>query len=289
VTAVARSAGLFSGGSARAPRDRPLRAAGSRDPVSSGPIVVLATAYSGGGRLRYLLDRHPQLACTSGTGILPLCEQAMTAWRNAEGRPGGSPSTLAVTSTRALADSIITSVLAREGKQRWCEVATANVKAAEAFLRLYPGARMLCLYRACPDVVRAILDASPWGIADPAFAPFTRMYPASTVVGLTAYWVAHTGPLLAFEQSHPQACLRIRFEDLTTGHQETAQRLMSFIGIAGLDGQAPPAGDSQTPPASDSHEADLPADLIPPMMLAEVNDLLRQLDYPQLPATSARR
>jgi hypothetical protein len=290
--ALARGARLARGGGP-VPWERSLSAAS--DPAARGPVIVLAPAYAGASQLRYLLEGHPDLACTSGTGILPLCEQAMAAWGNADGPGARSPSALAVTATRALATSIITAVLAREGKPRWCEVANANIPAAETFLRLYPQARFVCLHRACPGVIRAALDASPWGIADPAFAPFIRAYPASTVAALTAYWVAHTGPLLAFEQSHPQTCLRVRFEDLAAARHQTAEQMTSFLSIASLsmaslDGQATTAQDNDEPrekPGNCAPEPDFPAGLIPPAMRTQANDLLRQLGYPALPADSA--
>jgi hypothetical protein len=247
-------------------------------------VIVLASPYSGAGQLRLLLNGHPDLACTSGSGILPLCEQAMAAWRYVAGQAARSPAPPAVTATRALVTSIITSLLAREGKWRWCEIAAANTQVADTFLQLYPGTKFLCLYRACPDVVRATLNANPWGIADATFAPFTAAFPASTVAALTASWVAHTGPLLSFEQSHPQACLRIRSEDLTAARSETAGRITSFLGIGGFDVLTAPAEHSmiQPEPGGGTPETDFPADLIPPTMLAQADDLLRRLGYPAL-------
>jgi hypothetical protein len=282
--AVARGDGL-AGGGARVSRGRSLSAACPGDQAASGPVIVLASGYSGAARLRSLLDGHPDLACTSGTGILPLCEQAMAAWRSVDGRAASSPSPLAVAATRTLASSIITSLLAGQGKRRWCEVAAVNAQVAGTFLRLYPATKFLCLYRACPDVIRATLDASPWGLAEPVFAPFTQAQPLSTVAALTAYWVAHTQALLTFERAHQQACLRIRFEDLTAAQHQTAERMTSFLGIACLDNRAPPAMDNQKRPESDTvfPAAGFPADLIPPMVLAQANDLLHQLGYPALP------
>lgn len=213
----------------------------------------------------------------------------MAAWRSADGQDAGSPSPLAVTATRALASSIITAVLAREGKRRWCEISVANTQAAETFLRLYPRTRFLCLYRACPDLIRTALDASPWGIADPVFVPFTRSYPASTVAALAAYWLARTQDLLTFEHAHPQECLRIRFEDLTAADHETAERVTLFLGISCLSNQVLPATDNQGQAESSTplRVADFPSDLIPPMLLAQANDLLRQLGYPDLRTASA--
>lgn len=257
---------------------------GPADLAGRAPVIVLASPYSGAGQLRFLLNGHPDLACTSGSGILPLCEQAMAAWRYVAGQAAGSLVPPGITTTRALVTSIITALLLREGKWRWCEIAAANVQSAETFVHLYPETKFLCLYRACPDVVRATLDANPWGIADAAFAPFTAAFPASTVAALTASWVAHTGPLLSFEQSHPRACLRIRSEDLTAARGDTAKRITSFLGISGFGARAATAEDSETQPGPGGGDAetDFPADLIPPTMLAQADDLLELLGYPVL-------
>lgn len=256
----------------------------------SAPVIVLATAYSGTARLRPLLDRVPDLAFTSATGILPLCDQALATWRSADGRAGQAPSALAVSSTRALASVIISAVLTREGKRRWCETSTAMPEAAEAFLRLYPAARFVCLHRSCAGVIRAALDASRWGLADPALAPFTRAHPASTAAALAAYWSAHTGSLLAFEQAHPRAVLRVRFEDLAAGEPDIAREVTSFLSTAGPGDDAPGSDNAWPQPWITGDEADHPAapetgppaGLIPPAVLTRVNDLLRKLGYPAL-------
>lgn len=253
--------------------------------MPAAPVIVLAPAYHGASTLRSLLEGHPDLAYTSGTGLLPLCEQAMATWRIADRHPSGPPSALASTTTRALATSLITSILAREGKRRWCEVAAANPEAAETFLHLYPGTRFLCLYRAYPGVIRAALDASPWGITDPVFAPFTGRYPASTVASLTAYWVMHTSALLAFEREHSRSCLRVRFEDLA-GDPRAGERITSFLGLTGRHGRAAPGGHNGPEPASpDTELAPVPPDhLMPPALRAQADDLLRHLDYPVMEA-----
>jgi protein-tyrosine sulfotransferase len=264
--------------------------AAAGDLPGPAPVIVLAAPYFGAGWLRASLESHPDLACTSGTGILQLCEQAMAAWRGADGPSARTRSAPAITATRALASSIITSLLAREGKWRWCEFSIANTQAAGTFLRLYPDTRILCLHRDCVGVIRATMNASPSGRADEAFAPFAMAYPASTVAARTAYWVARTGPLLAFEQSHPQACLRVRFEDLTLARRKTAERISSFLGIVGLEGPGSRAVDNHTrpEPGSTGPEAEFPVDLIPPALLAQANGLLSLLGYPALSAGSAR-
>jgi hypothetical protein len=282
MTAALPLAGRANGGDF-ARRDRAVPAMDSTDPAARAPVIVLTTEYSGADRLRSLLARLPGLACTSGTGVLPLCEQAVAVWRNADSR-SGQPSRLAAASTRALTDTIISAVLARTGKRRWCEFSYALPDIAQTFALLYPGTRFVCLYRSCGDFIRAVLDASPWGIADPAFAPFTRAYPASAAA-VAAYWIAHTGSLLAFEESHPEAVLRLWYEDFAAHEQETALSVMSFFGIPSCGGDIAltPGGrdkpDTVLPPA----KADLPAGVIPPLLLAQANSLLTQLGYPALP------
>ena len=281
---------------ALASRDRPAPAIDAPDPAGRAPIVVLATEYSGAERLRSLLDGLPGVAFTAGTGILPLCEQAVAVWRTADGQPDGPPSRLAAASARALADAILTSLLARAGKRRWCEFCYGMPDAAATFARLYPGTRFVCLYRSCGDVIRAALDASPWGLANPALSPFTRAHPVSTAAALAAYWTVHTRGLLAFEAAYPQAALRVRYEDLGASGQQASRAVASFLGASFL-GASSLGGDtaltrddqSQLDPAVPPAMADVPAGLIPPAVLAQANGLLRQLGYPDLDQSQRSR
>jgi hypothetical protein len=282
---MARLSGVPVGGvqAARRPYPKP---AGPESTARAAPVIVLTSACSGADWLLSLLDRHPDLSCTSGTGILPLCEQAAAVWRNADGQAGGPLSPLAAASTRALASGIITSVLAREGKRRWCEAATAPPRTAETFLQIYPGTSVLCLHRACPDVVRAILRASPWGIAGGGFAPFISAHPGSTVAALAGYWAAQTGDLLAFERAHPEACLRVRYEDLAAAPGDTLGKVASFAGIGEIGQQAAPRAENgavaAAEPGNPAPQGPLPVGQIPLALLTRVNDLLQKLDYPPL-------
>jgi hypothetical protein len=265
-----------------APDTAAVRPADSGGRAASAPVIVLAPVYSGADALRSLLAGHPDLACTTSTGLLPLCQQAMATWGNADRRPGRPPSPLARTTTRALVASVISTILIREGKSRWCEVAAVNPEGAEAFGQLYPGTRFLCLYRACPGVIRAALDENPWGLADPMLTPFTRAYPGSTVASLAACWVTQVSALLAFEQDHPGQCLRVRFEDLTADRPETAGQVTSFLDLASPAAGLPTVSLPTTTPAAPGP----PDGLIPPGLHQQANDLLRQLGYPPMPAGS---
>jgi hypothetical protein len=245
--------------------------------VPAGPVIVLTYPHAGGERLSALLARYPDLACTAGTGILPLCDAAAAAWASVDDRPGGPPSRLAETSTRALVASMITALLVRQGKRRWCEVATAVPDAAVAFVRLFPGARIVCLHRACPDVVRAAVQASPWGLAGVEYAPYTSAYPASTAAALTACWAARTAGLLAFEQAHPGICQRLRYEDVAAG---SLSGLSGFLGLTG-PGPASWLCDEAADPAHGPAGMDVgfPAGQVPPALLERASGLMEKLGY----------
>jgi Sulfotransferase family len=255
--------------------------------TANSPVIVLTYAGSGSDTLQSLLSAIPGLACTSGTGVLPLVEQAAAAWRQVEGRASQQLSPLAAASIRAMVSSLTTVVLAREGKRRWCELARAQPSAADTFVRLFPGTRVLCLHRACPDVVYETLHASDWGLAGPAFAPFTSAHPASTVAALAAFWATHTEQLIAFEDSHPAVCRRVRYEDLVAEPDQAADSIQAFLS-GGPEPAAPgaPAGRQGSAPAGSppAAAAPLPADQIPPLLLTWVDKLMADLGYPQLRA-----
>jgi hypothetical protein len=260
------------------------RSAAPADQTSTAPIIILTYPHSGAERLQALLARHHNLACTTGTGILPLCDQAAAAWRAADGQPRKQLSALAAASTRATATAIITCLLARQGKRRWCETAIATPDTAATFLQLFPGTRILTLHRACPDFIRTALHAHPWGLASPAFTPFITAHPASTLAALTAYWTAHTALLISFEESHPDACHRLRYEDLAA---DPAPGLPDFLGLDSPQPTTPgwlEADEAATGSPADDFTAPFPAGQIPHPLLTQANQFLNNLGYEPLKA-----
>jgi hypothetical protein len=255
------------------------RQAGLDHGIRTAPVIVLTYPHAGAEQLRSLLARYQDLACTAGTGILPACDRAAAAWLAVDDRPGSPPSRLAEASTRALVTSMITALLVRHGKRRWCEIATLAPDAAGTFLDLFPATRIVCLHRACPDVIRAAVRASPWGLAGAEYAPFITSYPASAAAALTAYWTARTMSLLAFEEAHPAICHRLRYEDL-------ANALPGLSGFLGLteSSQASWGYDQVASPARDTVGVDggFPAGQIPPALLERANGLMEKLGYQPL-------
>lgn len=273
----------------RSPSVADRGAVAGRDGVpGNGPVVVLTYMQAGGQRLHTLLDVHHELTCTIGTGILLACEQAAVVWRAVDARPGRPLSSLGARSIWQLATTMITSITARTGSPRWCETAMVDRAAAETFLQLFPATRFVCLHRACPDVVTAVLRASPWGPSGPALAPYVSAHPASAAAALSAWWASRAASLLEFEKDHPQACLRIRFEDIIDDPDGTMERLRLFLGLIAdatvpsyLRDDAGEAGNTVT--AAQATPA-FPVSQLPDDLVTKVNDLHRLLGYQSLSA-----
>jgi hypothetical protein len=267
------------------------RRVGAAASSRAGPVIVLSYAGSGAGHLRSVLAGFPELACTAATGILPLCHNAVATWQAVDGHGGGGLSPLAAASARALGAALMTAILARQGGSRWCEFAAAPPAAAETFLRLYPQTRFLLVHRRAEAVVRAVIDASRWGLEGPEFAPFVSASPASTVAALASYWAAHTARQLEFQDAHPAACLRIRTEDLTA---DTPQLRSDIGGFLALDARAPAPWladdpDRHGPPGPDPAAAGLPAGQIPAALLAQLGQLHARLGYPPVTTTGTQQ
>jgi Sulfotransferase family len=258
------------------PTDGPLR----------GPIIVLASGYSGVDRLESILAGYPGLACTSGTGILPLCAQAVATWQRHERTTAGM-SAMAASSVKALATTMITCVLAAGRGSRWCETATAAAPAG-TFARLFPQAQFVCFYRACGPVIAEATRAARWGLGDAGIADFAAAYPGNSVAAVAAYWRASTTALLDFETAHPGRSLRVRHEDLTASPAAATSAVAGFLGLderqPGLRAAAQDLDPATGAPGADTGDGaePIPAGLIPAPMLDRINGLHARLGYPAL-------
>lgn len=259
----------------------------------NAPVIVMAYVGSGADRLRSALSGFPELACAQGTGILPLCHQAVTAWQTVDGRNGEGISPLGATSVRALCGGLMTAILAREGGSRWCEFTNASPAAARTFARLYPHARFLIVHRRADTVTRVVIGSGRWGLEGREFAPFVSAHPASPVAALASYWAAHTAQQLEFEQANPESCHRVRIEDLTGNTAQALPDISDFLSLEGA--HVPPSstyddgGNQQSDIGAASGASGLPLDRIPAQLLAQVNDLHHTLGYPSVTAAESKR
>lgn len=249
-------------------------------------MLVLTYGFAGGRRLQGLLSRDPDLACTARTGILAAVGQAADAWQYAEDRASDRLSALATASVRALANAMLTVLTTRIGRRRWCETASVDPIAATAFLQAFPDTKIICLHRTCPDVVYALLNASPWGLSGPGFAAYLASHPASNAAALCAWWADQAGPLLDLEAACPRACLRVRYEDLIADQDKSFAAICEFTGLSPQSGDAAPEPGADRPvvtgPEAPGCGKNFPVGQIPPLLTDRVNALLARLDYPLL-------
>jgi hypothetical protein len=267
-------------------REAAVPANGDDRTARLSPVIVLAYSFSGSQRIWRLLSQSGVLACTSGTGLLPLCENAAETWRLVDDRDGPL-SALAISSIRALAGSMITVMLASTGKSRWCEISFSLPTAAETFLRLYPGTKFICLHRSCPDVIRAGIEANPWGLGDTSIGRFAAAYPGSNAAAIAAYWAERTESLLLFEAAHPAACLRVNYQALASQPDRVAEAIFAFLDLAPGGPDMPfPETEAAAVPAehADRLVTDTPAlaSYIPPPLKQAVNRFQARLDYPPI-------
>ncbi len=247
---------------------------------SRDPIVVLTYAHAGAEVLAGALSASRSLTCTSGTGLLPLCHAAATAWQNAEGP--GSPSPLAIKSIRAMTAAITTVIQAGSGGSRWCETAVAPPAAAGSFLRVFPETMFICLHRGMAGVLTDGTTAYPWGLGGSPFWTYSAGHPGNNVATVAAYWIACTEALLEFEAQHPQSCVRVRHEDLTADLDTQTRDIYTRLGLDPRDLAVLPQPALTQSRASAVHchpGFPVPADQIPPRLRPKIDELHSRLNY----------
>jgi hypothetical protein len=255
----------------------------------NSPIIVLSYAYAGAERVQNALAVGSSLGCTSGTGIIPQCAAAAEVWRRIEGQQGTTMSRLAAAAIRGLVTAQIAAILASSGQPRWCELATAAPGAAETFLQVFPDAHFVCVHRSCLDVIRAGVQANPWGLQPQSFRPFLLAYPGNSVAALAAYWVTSTEQLLGFERANQQATDRVRAEDVTAQPGQALAGVRAALGIGDTESDnIPPAqrGWLTEPGGAPAQpDATVPAEMIPQPLRERITDLHAELGYPPPEAT----
>jgi hypothetical protein len=191
---------------------------------------------------------------------------------------------LAASSVRRLAVPMMIAGMAGAGGRRFYETAADPPEAAGTFVALFPAAKVLCVHRSCPAVLRAALAASPWGLAGPAYAPYLRAYPGSTFAALLAWWADRTAGLLAFERAHPEACLRVRRENLTASPAGTLDGIRQFLGLEPpppwLAPPPPPPGDEKDSSDLAAGTAGFPLGQAPAALRDRAAALHAELGYP---------
>lgn len=273
---------------------------------AADPVFVLCVARSGSTLLRLILDTHPDLACPPETNIPALCSQLAVVWSLIEGAPlslqrGDAPPAVpdaAITGIRTTMDLMTVPYLARRGKKLYCDKSLGTATYADLLIRIYPGARFICLYRHPMDMISSGLEACPWGLNGYGFDRYIAESPGNAVMALARYWLDGATAIAAFEEKHPGSCHQVRYEDMVADPEGVAAGIFNFLGV----GQVPGIGEavfggeherfgpsdhkiwytSAISQGSVGRGDSLPVGLIPPPVLESVNGLLDKLGYVQV-------
>jgi hypothetical protein len=279
-------------------------------PAGPAPVIVLTMARSGSTLLRFILDSHPELACPPETSLGSACFMLARLWdlldpspqSAGEGfRPHRVPASLpegATDSIRGLLDDVYGRYLTRHGKRRWCDKSLDNIGIAELLAEVYPNAQFVCLYRHCLDVIVSAVEACPWGLSGYGFDQYLPGSLGNSVAAVAMAWLDRTRPIVEFQQQHADRCHGIRYEDLVTEPEQAAASLFDFLGVQrvpGITTTCLAANHENRGPGdhkiwftgsisrdSVGQGVRVPVDMLPPELLAQVNQVLAQLDYLQV-------
>jgi protein-tyrosine sulfotransferase len=286
--------------------------AGSAQPDAAGqaPVIVLTMARSGSTLLRFILDSHPELACPPETSLGSACFMLARIWdlldpspQSAEEgfRPRRPPVKLtdaAIASIRAAVDDVYGRYLVRHGKRRWCDKSLDNIGTAELLAMIYPDAQFICLYRHCFDVIASAVEACPWGLSGYGLEQYSSGSHANSVASVAVAWLDRTGPIIEFQERHPDRCHGIRYEDLVTTPEEVTASLFDFLEVErvpGITSDCFTAEHDMRGPGdhkiwftghvsrdSIGQGMKVPVGMLPSELLDQINQTLGQLEYRQV-------
>jgi hypothetical protein len=195
----------------------------------AAPVIVLAYPGSGAVRLQSLLSAFPGMACTNGTGIVPLRGQALTVWQAVDGRSGEG----VLAARRRACQGLHRRPVDRDpGPRRRRPLVRAHLRAPGG------GRGVRAALPAGPVPDRAPPGRrggarhprrEPLGPVGPGIRAVRARAPSKHPAALASYWAARTSQQLEFEQQHPGSCQRVRIEDLTA---DPAQATLGYPPVA---------------------------------------------------------
>lgn len=185
----------------------------------------------------------------------------------------------------------------REHKQLYVDKSLDSVRWLGLVRELFPDVRCVLAFRHVMDTVASGIEASPWGFHAYGYGPYVQASPGNTVAALARYWIDHVSQALEWEEQHPDMCMRVRYEDLVAHPEATVTSVQDFLGVAedltvlsqAFDREPPRGpGDYKVVHTSAVHVNSIgrgkriPVSLIPPPLLAVINEKLEVLGYQPL-------
>lgn len=183
------------------------------------------------------------------------------------------------------------------GKRIYCDKSLDSVYHLGLVRELFPEVRMVLVFRHVMDTIASGIEASPWGFRAYGYAPYVQTSPGNSVAALASYWLDHVSRALAWEKEHPETCFRLRYEDLVLEPTSVVTDMQRFLGIpedlavlTNAFDRDPPRGPGDykvehtggVHSRSIGHGKRVPVGMLPPRLLAALNDQLEALGYEAL-------
>jgi protein-tyrosine sulfotransferase len=217
--------GLTAPREPRAPRLGPpvVDAAGA----SSDAIFLIGCQRSGTSLLRRIVDSHPRIACPPETAFIGPLASVLHDDRARKGFDAmGYDAEAVSTALAAFIASFYAAYARGQGKPRWADKTPHHVDLLADLWTLFgPGARFVLIVRDGRDVAYSLSERFY-----PAIQASVREAGGDVPTGAARFWVAQTEKMLAFEARHPDACHRLRYEDLTAAPAEVLEPMFAFLG-----------------------------------------------------------
>jgi protein-tyrosine sulfotransferase len=204
----------------------------TRDPREALPgAFIIAPFRSGTTLLRLILDSHPEIAAPPETFIFthllaPLREERMT---RAMWNLGYHRDALAL----ALGDcarGFLEGYAASKGKRFWIEKTPAYVDLLPELHEAMPDAKFIMLYRHPCDIVASMAERN-MVVTQPEIACH-RPNHSSDLATYCAFVADQQQKMRAFQHSHPERSLELRYERLVAAPEDEIRAVCAFLGVS---------------------------------------------------------
>lgn len=213
----------------RAPRLDAPRISDRETVVTSRPIFIIGAQRSGTSLLRRVLDSHSNIASPPESKfILPLTaalrdDKSLAGWASMGFEKAQVEEALA-----RFIRSFFDDYAIAQGKQRWAEKTPNYVDCLDELWDLFgPQAQFVLIVRHGLDVAFSLADPHRHY---PASDPYLGPAQGDVRVAAGLFWADKNKKIESFRLRHPNACFRVRYEDLTADPFGAMPPLFEFLG-----------------------------------------------------------
>jgi hypothetical protein len=190
---------------------------------------VIGCQRSGTSLVRRILDSHSRIACPPESRfLLPLTEILRREGYLRGLASMGYGRAEVASSLAAFAGALFGQYAAAQGKVRWADKTPQYVECLDGLWEMFgPEARFILIVRHGLDVAYSLSDANRHY---PAIDGDVERAGGNVPVGSARFWARQNETIEAFRTARPDACIRIRYEDVTSDPEGTLRPVFEFVG-----------------------------------------------------------